>query len=188
MPNISLPFRAQIVLNESGEIVYYFKAEHIDFIHLNDQDAYTLLVHFITPGYSGTYFLMQIHEEKMAFVSPHNNPNHELELYLTVHQGRSISPWPSDRHLKITDVNQDGYDDLRMRCIHYSDYKEYDGVIDFHTMDLDDDKYKDYIKRGYYHFEEISYVYDPKLKSYYLSQEQIPHHDSLYKFINPYEE
>ena len=188
MPNISLPFRAQIVLNESGEIVYFFEADHIDFIHLNDRDAYTLLVHFITPGYSGTYFLMQIDKGKMAFVSPHNNPNHELELYLTVHQGRSISPWPSDRHLKITDVNQDGYDDLRMRCIHYSDYKEYDGVIDFHTMDLDDDKYKDYIKRGYYHFEEISYVYDPKLKSYYLSQEQIPHHDSLYKFINPYEE
>ena len=103
----------------------FSRADHIDFIHLNDKDAYTLLVHFITPGYSGTYFLMQIHEEKMAFVSPHNNPNHELELYLTVHQGRSLSPWPSDRHLKITDVNQDGYEDLRMRCIHYSDYKEY---------------------------------------------------------------
>jgi hypothetical protein len=185
MPNSSLPFRAQIVLNESGEIVYFAEAEHIDFIHLNDSDAFTLLVHFVTPGYSGTYFLMQMYEGKMAFVSPHNKPNHELELYLSVAQSRSITPWPNDRHLRVTDVNQDGYEDIRIRCIHHSEYIDLEGILDFDTVDLDDDKYKEYIKRNYYHFEEISYLYDPRLKSYYLSQEEIPHYDSLYPFINP---
>lgn len=185
MPNSALPFRAQIVVNDSGEIVYFFEAHNIKFIHLNDPEAYTLLVHFVTTGYSGTYFLMQMNEGKMAFVSPHKNPNHDLDLYLTVHQSRYISPWPNDRHLTIIDVNNDGYEDLRMRCIHYSDYIDMDGILDLDTVDLDDDKYKDYIKRNYYHFEELSYLYDPKYKSYYLSQEEIPYYDSLYLFINP---
>ena len=185
MPMSALPFRAQIIVNDSGEIVYFFEAQDIEFVHLNDSEAYTLLVHFVTSGYSGTYFLMEMNEGEMAFVSPHKNPNHDLELYLTVHQSRYVAPWPSDRHLNIIDVNNDGYNDLRMRCIHYSDYVDMDGILDLDTVNLDDDKYKDYIRRNYYHFEEISYLYDPKLKSYYLSQEEIPHRDSLYNFINP---
>ncbi len=185
MPTNALPYRAQFLLNSKGEIVYKFGAYDIKFIHLNDPNAYTMLVHYVTFGYSGTYHLMQIYEDKIAFVSPHNRPNYEIELYLTVLQGRSITPWPNDRHLKIIDVNQDGYEDLRMRCIHHSEHIDLEGILDFDTVDLNDDKYKDYIKRNYYHFEEISYLYDPTLKSYYLSQEQIPHYDSLYQFINP---
>lgn len=183
MPMINLACRGQIVLNESGEIVYYNEAEDTDLIHLNDNEAYTLLVHYMTVGYSGTYFLMQMHEDKMSYVSPHKDPNHELELYLTVGQGREIAPYPSNRHITIIDVNLDGYEDLRMRCIHYTDYSKMDSILNLKTVDLDDDKCKDYIKRGYYHFEEISYVYDPKLKNYYLSQEQIPYHDSLVGFL-----
>ena len=183
MPIINLACRGQIVLNESGEIVYYNEAEDTDLIHLNDNEAYTLLVHYMTVGYSGTYFLMQMHEDKMSYVSPHKDPNHELELYLTVGQGREIAPYPSNRHITIIDVNLDGYEDLRMRCIHYTDYSKMDSILNLKTVDLDNDKCKDYIKRGYYHFEEISYVYDPKLKNYYLSQEQIPYHDSLVGFL-----
>ena len=179
------PHRKQFVLNSKGEIVYKLGAYDIQFIHLNDPEAYTMMVHCVSAGYSGTYFLMQMHEGKMSFVSPHNRPNHEIELYLTVFQGRSIAPWPHDRYLTITDVNQDGYEDLRMRCLHYSDYSKMDSILNLKTVDLNDDKCKDYIKRGYYHFEEISYVYDPKLKSYYLSQEQIPYYDSLSNFLDP---
>lgn len=185
MPTMGIPFKEQFLINSKGEIVYSFEGDYTKLIHLNDPEAFTLLVHYMTPGFSGTFFLLQMHEDKMAFVSPHNNPNNELELYLTVLQGRPVTPWPNDRHLTITDVNQDGYEDLRMRCIHHSEHIDLEGILDFDTVDLDDDKYKNYIKRNYYHFEEISYLYDPRLKSYYLSQEQIPLFDSLHPFINP---